>query len=441
MLDDLTLCAELAGAEEFAPSLAALISPRDPQSAPGVLIASTTWSAFPARLAGACAARGLAVHGISDADNPLAKTRAVRGLFAYAPLWPLCALEHAIAASQARLVIPCDDRARAHLHRLHATTRNPAIRACIETSLGSPAFFALAERRSDLIGAARDAGIDAPETVPVADAAALEAALRRIGLPAVLKVDGSWGGFGVAIVRSEAQARAAFVRLSRPLSAARALKRVVVDRDAFDVPLWFSGAKRRLSLQAYVAGVPANSLSVCRGGRVLQTICVKTLLQQRPLGAAAAVQVIEHEGMRRAAEKLARRLDMSGFMGLDFVLGEADGAARLVEMNARATPLAHLCFGAGCDLVGGLADLAGFIAGTARPDAAPGGIVAYFPQAWHTAPGSPYLTEGFHDVPWEEPELVKELLRLPRPERGFLARVWRGLRHVAQGLGQEAEAA
>jgi hypothetical protein len=432
MLDDTTLHAELTGAEDFAALDAELAAPRRAAPVPSVLIASTTWWAFPARLASACAARGFDVHAIVAADNPVAKTRAVRRMFAYAPLRPIRALEQAMRESRAALVLPCDDRARAHLHRLHGATRDASIRATIETSLGAPGSFRVAERRSDLIGAARTLGLEAPETLTVADASGLDAALSRIGLPAVLKVDGTWGGFGVAIVRSEAQARAAFARFARPLSATRAIKRMLVDRDAFDVPLWLSGEMPRVSLQRYVAGVPANSLSVCRGGRVLRTICVKTLLLQRPLGAAAAVQVIEHAGMRVAAEKLARRLDLSGFLGLDFLLGGDDGEARLVEMNARATPLAHLCFGAESDLIGGLAELAGGLATPARPRQAPRGVVAYFPQAWHSAPDSPYLTEGFHDVPWNEPELLKELLRLPHPDRGVLARALRGLRQLAR---------
>jgi hypothetical protein len=398
----------------------------------GVLIASTTWWAFPARLAAAGAARGLPVHAICGPDHPLAKIRSVRGIFPYAALRPLAALERAIRASQAAVVLPCDDRARLHLHRLHGATRDPAIRAVIETSLGEPRHFPVAERRFALIEAARDAGIDAPETVPVGDARRLDAALDRIGLPAVLKVDGTWGGYGIAVVRSRAEAASAFARFARPLSAVRAVKRLLADRDAFDLPQFLSGEMPRLSLQRYVQGRPANSLSICRGGRVLRTICAESLLMQRTRGAAAVVRVIDHAGMREAAETLARRLEISGFLGLDFMLDRVSGAASLVEMNARGTPLAHLCFGAESDLVGGVAELAGCAVAGPRLRAAPHGIVAYFPQAWHTAPHSPYLSQGLHDVPWEEPALVTELLRLPRPDRGILARGLRRLRAPAE---------
>jgi hypothetical protein len=49
--------------------------------------------------------------------------------------------------------------------------------------------------------------------------------------------------------------------------------------------------------------------------------------------------------------------------------------------------------------------------------------IAYFPQAWHWDPKSELLQKSYHDVPWEEPELVHELSRLPYPDRSILARI------------------
>ena len=81
----------------------------------------------------------------------------------------------------------------------------------------------------------------------------------------------------------------------------------------------------------------------------------------------------------------------------------------------------HLRVGPGRDLPGAL-----FAELTGGPPAPTPRIqhqdVAYFPQAWLSDPQNPVLRHGLHDVPWSEPGLVRELMRLPYPDRSLLAR-------------------
>jgi hypothetical protein len=373
------------------------------------------------------ASRGLAVDVICGRGHPLLKTAASRTHFRYSALRPLLALDRAISQSGAALVIPCDDRTLTHLHMLYRSTQSPSLRHTIEASLGSAGAFDVLTDRAALIRLARSQGVEAPETLPVANAMQLEAAIDRLGLPAVLKVDGSWGGFGVAVARTRQQAFDHFTRLSRPVSAGQAIKRLLVDRDAFHILPWLQRKKPQISLQAYAPGRPANCVSVCIDGEILSTVCAEAVSIQRPLGASSVVRIIEHAQMARAAETLARHLKLSGVFGLDFLLDEASGVARLVEMNARATPLCHLGFGEGRDLISGIATMAGLKASSASPPVTENDVVAYFPQAWHTAPDDPWLRTGFHDVPWEDPALLRELLQKPWPDRGMLAALRRWL--------------
>ena len=212
-----------------------------------------------------------------------------------------------------------------------------------------------------------------------------------------------------------------FKRLSRPISLGRAVKRLLVDRDAFHLLPALQQKPPRISLQAYVPGAPANSVSACRDGVILSTVCAEAVRVQRPLGASSVVRIIDNTAMSLAAEKLARDLNLSGVFGLDFLVDEVSGAAHLVEMNARATPLCHLSFGVGRDTVGGVGQVAGLAAMAAPPCVTDRDVIAYFPQAWHTAPDDIWLREGFHDVPWQDPALLNELLRKPWPDRGWLA--------------------
>jgi hypothetical protein len=372
------------------------------------------------------------IAAICGSGHPLLKTAATGSHFTYGAFAPLQALHHAICASGACVVVPCDERARAHLHLLHANTSDATVRRVIENSLGDPKSFPIVEDRTELIETARALGIAAPETLRVDTAAALESAIHQLGLPAVLKVDGTWGGLGVSLVRSLSQAQEIFALLSRRLSFGRAAKRLLIDRDPYHLRTWFDHAEPRICVQSYQPGRPANSVSACLDGEILGTICAESLVLQRPYGASSVVRIIDNPQMAEAATKLARHLKLSGVFGLDFLIDEATGQAHLVEMNARATPLAHLAFGAGSDVIGGIGHIAGLPAMADPVRVTDRDIVAYFPQAWHTAPASPWLAQGFHDVPWEDPGLVRELLQKPRPDRGLLATALRALRRRSE---------
>jgi len=127
---------------------------------------------------------------------------------------------------------------------------------------------------------------------------------------------------------------------------------------------------------------------------------------------------------------LAGRFKLNGFHGLDFIVEDGTGDAYMIEMNPRATQLGHLNVLPEGSLVDVLAaklmnTAASPAAGTTRIDNT---IIALFPYAWKTDPGNRLLITGYHDVPWDQPELVNELMRKPWPERRLLIRILSGLR-------------
>jgi ATP-grasp domain len=129
--------------------------------------------------------------------------------------------------------------------------------------------------------------------------------------------------------------------------------------------------------------------------------------------------------MMVAARKIARRLSLSGFFGLDFVIEEGTGAAYLIEMNPRCTPPSHLRLGIGRDMIGSLSAKL-----TGKPLEAPASItqnnlVAYFPQAFRC--NSEFLSSSYHDVPRDEPELIQELL-LRWSDKGAMSTAFKSLR-------------
>jgi len=395
--------------------------------APKVLIATTTWWPFPARLSLALGKLGCEIAVICPSGSPARRVRVVHRSFPYGPIAPLASLQEAIGAFRPDLVIPCDDRVVAHLHDLYAraVTQGDAgasLRFLIERSLGAPESYPVALSRARLLDIAAAHGIRVPPTRAITKPADLESEASR-PFPWVVKVDGSWGGSGVSIVRTMAEARKAVQRMARPISTLKMLVQLLVRCDPYPLRSWLLRTRHQVTIQDFVQGRPANTMITCWQGELLAATTVEVLSTQHRLGASAVVRLIENAEITAAARRLARELRLSGFYGLDFMLEDITGAAYLIEMNPRPTQLGHLRLSAGRDLVGALY---GCLAGLPPPSAPPvttHDTIILFPQAWHCDRQSPFLETGFLDVPWQEPELMVELLRKPRPTRGLLARL------------------
>ena len=101
-----------------------------------------------------------------------------------------------------------------------------------------------------------------------------------------------------------------------PLSA-----RLAIDRDP--LAFWLRRRYRapEASVQEFIPGRPANSMLVCWRGELLSIVSVLVVAAEGPTGAATIVRVIQDERMKNAAQLVASRLMLSGFYGLDFIIG------------------------------------------------------------------------------------------------------------------------
>ena len=159
---------------------------------------------------------------------------------------------------------------------------------------------------------------------------------------------------------------------------------------------------------------------LCWRGEVLAGISVEVVSSDGMTGPASIVRVVDNPDMTLAGERIARRLSLTGFFGLDFMIEERSNATYLIEMNPRCTPLSHLQLGKGRDLIEALgAKLLGRPV-METPPVTEKDLIAYFPQAWHCH--SEFLGTSFQDIPQGEPKLVEELMR-PWPDRSLLYRL------------------
>lgn len=393
--------------------------------APRVLLTDTNRWASPARIAIGLAKAGCRVSAVCPTrGHPLLATRVVQETFPYSGLRPLESLITAIEAADPQIIIPCDDRGVQHLHELYAHARSlgtsgTELASLIEYSLGSAESYPIVSARYDFLGIACEEGLRVPETKLLRTADDLrswEAAHRP---PWVLKGDGTFGGRGVRIAHTPAQAKKCFSEVTRLFRATRAIKRAIVNRDPFWLRPWWNNYRPDVIVQSHIQGRAANCAVVCWKGEVLAGIGVEVVTSEGLTGPAIVVRVVDNPEMMLAAERIARRLRLSGFVGLDFMIEDGSGATYMIEMNPRCTPLSHLQLGTGRDMIEALcAQLTGRPLREV-PSVTQNDMIAYFPQAWHCK--SELLQSSFQDIPRGEPDLVQDLLR-PWPERSFLYR-------------------
>ena len=393
--------------------------------APQILIASTTWWATPARIALAFTQSGALVSGVFPRGNPLSKLRTLKTQSHYSAAYPLRSLRKAIETTQFDLIVPCDDRVVMHLHQLYAESttgpqRNEKICTLIERSLGDPAGYKATLNRSQVLLLAEQNGIRIPRTSPIRHLEDLQKWGQQYGFPAVLKVDGTWGGSGVRVVHSWPEAERAYGELTQPLSLNSIISHVSFHN--FFPLLSRSTAAFEVTVQTHIEGSLANAMFACWKGEVLGALGVDVLFSQEKLGASTIVRTSSHQNMRDAGRIIAKIWSLSGFFGLDFILEAKTGIPYLIELNPRATQLGHLEFDGCRSLTKTLYDcLTG--APLLKQPQPEGQTIAFFPQSLQCDSENPLLSQAdiHHDVPWDEPALVNELKRRPWNDRRLSA--------------------
>ncbi len=383
---------------------------------PTVLVAATAlW--FPtSRLSMSLADAGFIVEAVCPPHHPLSRTNAVRRTYTYRGLAPLMSLAHAIRACKPDLVVSGDDLSTRNLHHLHQREKNRGLKgaeicALIERSFGSPESFATVYERASFMRIAQEEGVRTPKSAAIKDLHELRRWTSEMGFPVVLKSDGSSGGQGVRIAGTMADAELAFRTLQAPPLLARAAKRAMLDRDRTLV--WPSLLRRRhaLNAQTFIDGREATSTIACWKGTVLAELHFEVIQKRYAAGPATVMRLIENPEMSSAVQKMAHRLNLSGVHGFDFMMERDTGRAYLIEINPRTTQVGHLTLGDGRDLPATLYSAVSGNPVRLAPKLTEKDVVSLFPQEWMRDPASPFLKSGYHDVPWQEPELICACVR------------------------------
>lgn len=356
-----------------------------------VLLATTQCWPFPAQLAGAFAGAGARVEALCPRTSILARSRHPARIHAWDAWMPIASLRGVLRGGRFGLIVPCDDLAAGMIAR--------------ETGATVPG-------RAEFLVRARGAGAPALEALALEDDIALEHALARFGLPLVLKSDDSWGGEGVAVCATRDEARAAFQRLKHR-SRLRDMARALRGRGRHFLTRALHPTSARLTAQRFAQGVPATSSIACWQGEVVGALHFDVLLTTTATSPASVLRQSDCPQMQASARTVAKLFNLSGLFGLDYVR-DAAGRVHLLEMNARATPTMHLALGH--DLPAALMTAARLPA-RPRPPVTDKAEIALFPREWLRDPASDWLKTAWHDVPWDDPAVVKACAAQAPPAR------------------------
>lgn len=355
---------------------------------------------------------GFSVDVVCPAGHPLTKLSSIHKTYPYDGFAPVLSISDAVTAALPDLVIPGDEYAVRLVHKVYdqASRRGKLggpVCALIERSLGPGESFRVLRARAAVMQLAKEESVRVPRTTVVTDSDQLAGICADLSFPLVLKADGTSSGEGVRIVRTIEEAHRAFRFLQSPPSAIRAAKRALIDRDMRSVIPVLLRQRSSVSAQEFIPGEDATSLVACWKGSVRASLHFEVLKKQHKNGPASVMRRIEHRELDLAISRIVNRLNLSGIIGFDFLLEKHSGNPYLIEVNPRPTQVGHLNLGRGHDIP---AALYAAVTETETSEAAPvteKDTIALFPQEWVRNPQSVFLRSAYHDIPWEEPELIR----------------------------------
>jgi glutathione synthase/RimK-type ligase-like ATP-grasp enzyme len=381
---------------------------------PKILVFATENNPLAARISLALVCVEFCVAALTRPGHPVREARKIPRHFAYHARFPFKSIIRAIDRWSPDLLVCTDDLAVRELQNLHKNTAASDDKAgrrisdLIELSLGPPTSFPAIRNKSDFLALAKLEGLRCPKTIVIPATGALKSSPGELTYPVVVKADHSSGGRCVRVVNSDADLRLAIWELQAPSTwRGRLFLDAMLGSEALSplrLPL-----RRTISLQEYVVGHPGNRAVICWNGKVLAGISVEVVEVMHERGAASVIRLVNHPEMATVCERMVKRLNLSGFVGFDFMIDSAN-RAWLLEMNPRVTQTCHFSLADGTDLAATLYAQMTNQLPRPRPASINRDLIALFPNEIIRAPSSSYFLSCQHDVPWEEPELVRGVL-------------------------------
>ncbi len=254
----------------------------------------------------------------------------------------------------------------------------------VRRSLGEPAFHRAMLSKIETNALAAELGLRVPKQVLANRQDDVTEFGDEHGYPLVLKGEYGYAGNAVRICATAAEASAAYQDFGG------------------------NDGGQRLLVQQYIQGVVASQSSVAVSGQVLETVTLlKYLTHPAPMGPSSVLRFVDNPEAEQATRALLRRSGNSGFSAANFIIEHETNAAYFIELNPRPTPPCTVARLFGRDLFRALWCRLSGVAYERQVLAEHPETIALFPNEWLRDPHSQYLTQGYHDVPWDDPRLLK----------------------------------
>lgn len=357
---------------------------------------------------------GFEVAALCPEGSYLSKTRYLDTLYTYptftytrSKLIYLLMIS-AIRKTKADLIIPGDEEALLALQKLaNLLSGIPILDKYsqeIRRSIAASQFDNIVLNKSRLVDLCSNNGVLTPKNVRVESLEKALATAPEFGYPLVLKFDFGYGASGVSVCNNAEELKQGFAKHKHAGLSAKV--------KSFVKQLLFVVQEEQtasISLQQYVSGQVGQSPFCAHKG---QLFAVNPMLKHRTYpgatGPSSVNRGFECAEIAKAAEVVAKQLGYTGFGSLDFIVDDKTQRPYVIELNPRPIPTSHLSAELStvdlCDsLYKGLNGL------PIEQKAFKPWMVALFPNEKRRDPNSEFLTQGYHDIPKNDPELMAAL--------------------------------
>lgn len=306
------------------------------------------------------------------------------------------------------LIIPGDEDAIKALHNFANFFENipyfSRFSHLIRASLTPKEFDSFILSKSDFQQKCTELGLRTPKNIVVKN---LEVALSEaqiIGYPVVIKHDSGYGGSGVFICQNSDDLKSHFKKIK---NAPLLIKAKSWIKDFLFVSILSSEPK--ISIQQFIKGTIGQAPFCAKDG-VVFAFNPMIRLQTYPGDTGPATVSAGHENIdtEHFVRTVAKALHFTGFGSLEYMIEESSGQLYIIELNPRPTPTCHISDEVVPNDLGKIF-FKGINAHQLEISTFKPFTIVMFPGEKRRDPQSPYIKNAYHDIPLNDPELLKAL--------------------------------
>ncbi len=380
-----------------------------------IIALNENWSGI-SRLPSGLSRHGIKVFALCPENSFIAKTKFLSSALLYKTFTYsrskiiYLRIIHAIKHFKPDFIIPGDEDTLLALQNVANLCQSfglfKDVKNVIRQSLPSAEFDHLVLSKSDLQTKCVEWGVRTPKNKIVKNLDEALLVAKEFQYPVVIKHDSGYGGSGVVICDNENELKTHFDKIEN-ISLLSKIKAEI--KDLFFVSILRPNGL--ISIQEFIKGEIGQSPFCAFNGEVIATNPMKRLhTYPGKTGPASVSEGIEDSDIINFVKIIAKNLNYNGFGSVEYMIDEKTKKLHVIELNPRPTPTCHIPSPYVTN------DLSEAFAFGLRKIPFKQKVyspftIAMFPGEKKRDSKSPFLTSSYHDIPVNDPELLKVLDR------------------------------